>query len=1185
MSSDNYSGEWPLKSSIFTAHPNPEPLPFLRRIPIFCFFLLVAVCGAAQSPAATSNLRIKKIAVADTVVLDTLSIVPQSFFIPLTDTASYRLDFVHAILYWNAKPPVDSVTVGYRVFPARLNSLVQRIRYDSIGRNMALTPYAFRTEADEGSRGLFDFGNIQYNGSFGRALSFGNNQDAVVNSNFQLQLSGMLRDSIEIAAALTDNNLPIQPDGTTQQLNEFDQVFLQFKKRNWQLNLGDIDIRQGGLYFLNFYKRLQGVSFQTANKLSASVQSSTLVSGSIAKGKFTRNVFQGLEGNQGPYRLTGANNEFFFIVLANTERVFLDGELLQRGEDADYIINYNTAEVTFMPRRMITKDSRIQIEFEYADRNYLNANLYLNQEITVGSKLKFRVGAFNNNDAKNSTINQTLDARQKQFLFNLGDSVNKAFYPTAVPDTFSTAKILYQRVYETAGGTVVDSFYRYSVNPDSAKYQLSFTDVGPGAGNYVPDFNGANGKVYRYVKPVGGLKQGRFEPVVVLVTPKKQQLLSFATDYQIDKDNLLKTEVAVSNYDVNTFSPKGGGDDVGLAARVQYANTLAVNKAKGLQLVSTLDYEHVQQKFRPVERLRFVEFSREWGLPLVLNPATEDILRLSSGLRTKNGALTYQFMNYRRSDRYSGYQNLLQHTFNARGWTFNNQLSVTNFSTQADRGSFLRPVIDASRLFKSLASVRLGFRYALEKSEVRNKATDSVAAQSFSFDTYTAYLKSNEEKKNKWSVNFFTRSDKYATAKALVRGDRSYNTAVQLELLQSEKHRFLFSTTYRVLKVYDKALSAQTPDKTVLGRAHYEVNEWKGLLTGNLLYELGTGQEQRRDYAYLEVPAGQGEFTWIDYNGDGIQQLNEFEIARFTDQAKFIRIFTPTNQFTKAAYTTFNYGLSLNPRALLTEKAGGFAGFVSRFALQSSLQKSKKSIARGDFEFNPFKYDLRDTSLLTNATVLLNALSFNRFSSKWGLDVSNNRNSGKALLTYGYETRLLNDWNAKLRWNLSPSLTLDGILKRGTNAVYTPAFANRNYELAISSGEPRLSFIHGTVFRLQGSYKREYKKNKPVYGGESALSNSLNVETKYNVLQNSTLNARFTFDNIDYHVPGGGASKNASVEYIILDALRPGGNYLWSIDFTKRLLNNVEINFQYEGRKPADTRTIHVGRASVRALF
>jgi hypothetical protein len=1163
-------------------------LTLLSRILLFSLLLLFALATKAQLPAR-SNLHIKKIAGnRDSVVLDTASIVPNTFRIVDIDSAFYRLDFVKAILYWKTRPSTDSVLISYRTFPFKLNSVVQRLSYDSVMNNVYLKPFEFRQDNDV-QTGLLDFGNIQANGSLGRELSFGNNQDAVVNSNFQLQLNGMLKDSIQIAAAITDNNLPVQPDGTTQQLNEFDQVYLQFKKHNWELNFGDIDIRQNQMYFLNFYKRLRGFSFQTTNTLSSKSQSTTLVSGSIAKGKFTRNIFDrttttNLEGNQGPYRLRGANNEFFFIVLANTERVYLDGELLQRGEDQDYIINYNTAEVTFMPKRMITKDSRIQIEFEYADRNYLNANLYVNQEFSINNRLKLRVGAFNNNDAKNSQINQTLDAKQRQFLFNVGDSVQSIYYPSITIDSFSRDKLLYEKVYYS-NGIFTDSFYRYSVDSSKAKYNLSFTDLGEGSGNYVADFNGANGKVYKFIEPVNGIKQGRYEPVMVLVAPKKQQLISVGAEYQFDKNNVLKTEFALSNYDVNTFSSKNGGDDVGLAARFQYTNTVPLSTSKKSFLISSLDYEHTQQKYKPLERLRFVEFSREWGLPLQLNPATEDIIRLSSQYKNNTSSLTYQFMGYQRSegDHYKGFQNIVQQTLNSKGWSLNNQLALTSFSYfngAPGKGKYFRPVFDVSRQFKHLASMRLGFRYAMENNEVRNPSTDTLSATSFSFDTYTAYLKSDESKKNKFGISFFTRSDKYPLYKELIRGDRSYNTNVEMQLLQNQHHQVLLSTTYRVLKVYNKLVSQQKDERTILGRTEYLVNEFKGLVTGNVLYELGTGQEQRRDYAYFEVPAGQGEYTWIDYNNDGIAQLNEFETAIYRDQAKYIRIFTPTNVFVKANYTTVNYSLALNPKAVIKQDGKKFGKFVSRFNFQTSMQKSKKNIARGDFEFNPFKSNVLDTSLLTLNTSFLNSISFNRYSTKWGLDFSNVQNTGKALLTYGYESRKQEDWLAKLRINLSNTFTFDVNNRKGFLALYTPSFGNRNYELNIYSTEPRISFVRGTVFRIQASYKLESKKNNPAFGGEKSTSNSLNLESKYNVLQNSSINARFTYSNIQYK-----GSTNTTVSYIILDALLPGSNYLWYLEFTKRLFGNLELNLQYDGRKPGSARAIHTGRASVRALF
>ena len=162
-----------------------------------------------------------------------------------------------------------------------------------------------------------------------------------------------------------------------------------------------------------------------------------------------------------------------------------------------------------------------------------------------------------------------------------------------------------------------------------------------------------------------------------------------------------------------------------------------------------------------------------------------------------------------------------------------------------------------------------------------------------------------------------------------------------------------------MLKVHDPLVSKQSEDQTILGRAEYLINEWSGLITGNVLYELGTGQEQKRDFAYLEVPAGQGEYTWNDYNNDGIQQLNEFEVALFQDQAKFIRVFIPTNQFTKANYIALNYSFSINPRAVLKgAELKGIKDFISRFSLQTSMQKNRKSLSDGDFDYSDLFFGL-----------------------------------------------------------------------------------------------------------------------------------------------------------------------------------------------------------------------------------
>ena len=235
-------------------------------------------------------------------------------------------------------------------------------------------PILVRTEPEWNVDDFLGSG-LRKSGSLLRGFTVGSNQELGLNAGFRMQLEGNLAEDVDVVASLTDQNTPIQPEGSTQTLREVDNVFVAITTPVLGATLGDfqvvVDERQGG-EFGRFTRKLQGAQgvVQSKEIASSGIGGSLSVTGASPRGKYANNFFQGLEGNQGPYRLTGQNGETLIIVIAGSERVFVNGLPMVRGEVNDYVIDYGSAEITFMSKRLVTSASRITVDFEYSDRKY-----------------------------------------------------------------------------------------------------------------------------------------------------------------------------------------------------------------------------------------------------------------------------------------------------------------------------------------------------------------------------------------------------------------------------------------------------------------------------------------------------------------------------------------------------------------------------------------------------------------------------------------------------------------------------------------------------------------------------------------------------------------------------------------------------------------------------------------------
>ncbi|NND94694.1 MAG: hypothetical protein HKN45_07485, partial [Flavobacteriales bacterium] len=500
------------------------------------------LCLEPLSAQELSTLRTKWLNVEPSgVQLDSMIVIPESLIIINGDTLStsvYDLDTWGKLTMSDAVV-ADSIFVSYRVLDIPYFTEIMLKDTGLIREEFEYQdPFAYRPQGVGNTASIIQLDGFEKRGSISRGIQVGNAQDLSVSSELNLQLSGRISDRISILANISDDNIPIQADGSSQQLQEFDQVYIKLFDEKSSLTAGDYQIASGRGYFSKYLKKARGGLFETTSlSLNGGPDEDyfTVKAGAaVSRGRFARNVIQGVEGSQGPYKLRGADNELFIIILSGTERVFIDGRLLERGKEYDYVIDYNAAEITFTANKLITKDRRIVVEFQYAEQNYARSLFQASTEFKKGNWQGF-VSAYAEQDARNQPLQQELDDFDRAILGNIGDDINSAFSSSLDTVPFSEDQVLYALV-DSLG---YDSVFVFSTIPGVARYQVSFTRVGEGKGDYVEEDFTANGRVYRWVAPdtVNGqiVPQGDYVSGILLITPKKQQLYSAGLRYDIGK--------------------------------------------------------------------------------------------------------------------------------------------------------------------------------------------------------------------------------------------------------------------------------------------------------------------------------------------------------------------------------------------------------------------------------------------------------------------------------------------------------------------------------------------------------------------------------------------------------------------------------------------------------------------------
>nr|MDQ3003640.1 hypothetical protein [Fibrobacterota bacterium] len=257
---------------------------------------------------------------------------------------------------------------------------------------------------------------LNYSGSKSMAVTLGSGGGLGLDASLFINLNGQVAEDVFVEGQLSDQNVPIQPEGNTATLKEVDTKYFKVFGSHYRYVLGNYLLDYGVAGEDRFTAKVQGVD-------GAYFRGGYAARGnwSVSDGQYQSDSLRGVDGKQRGYYLRGKDGRQFITVLAGTERVWRNGVPLKRG--VDYTIDYGEGRLDFLPPLVVTSENLFSAEFQYTEQDY-QRTIASGEVRDSSGALTWSVRAISESESKDNPLGIILDSASRRRFAALGDSVH-----------------------------------------------------------------------------------------------------------------------------------------------------------------------------------------------------------------------------------------------------------------------------------------------------------------------------------------------------------------------------------------------------------------------------------------------------------------------------------------------------------------------------------------------------------------------------------------------------------------------------------------------------------------------------------------------------------------------------------------------------------------------------------------